>query len=730
MATDFVSTPKYTYLPTYEYLLEIDTKLISVVKWLNYTERDYSINRVGGISFHRNYKKNDSSVFRGFDLILISSNWVSFEEMFSKNNNKPTLASISYNNEHSLSHVSMLSVYSNMLLRSIFKNDTHKKGIQIQYRMQEKLEFKTSKNRVIQFVVLLFLPNMATILLSFVIFLYISLTISKYIFVSKNGIRHLLSLRKFDQSSLDNELIYMTFTHITVSSVCILLTITIELFSEYISKAHYFTGIRNSPRIDVSAVKEKKRVQNSIQENAELIRFNDIKHRYFFAKKTSLNSISFGLQEGDIFCLLGRNGSAKIPNLQYHIALNLNHYLNTLHLRKDLFEILNLTRYANTKAEYLSGGFRKLLAFAITLTSPSQIIILDEPTTGVDIHGRSAIWKCIKKYSSKSRIFLITSHNMKELDMYTNKVAIIDDGNILAFGLPTLLNKRYGSYFQITVFKNENFGDADTWKETVLPTASLYQDTKNYAIFHCMEMNLKSTNLFVNLLEAKGKSIRNFHIVSPSLQQMFAKLINLKTNDECSIISELMIAIKCVVVGDGAVGKTSLLITYTSQTFPGHYIPTVFDNYSAAENFEGQPVTIGLWDTAGQEDYDRLRPLSYPQTDVFLVCFNVVSPVTFSNVTRKWTPELNHHCPTKPRLLVGTKVDLRKDPTVLEQLNKQNLKPVTAEEGRKYAKENQYLCYHETSALTKQGLHLTFKLAVGAVISPKPLLKTRKCTIL
>src|ERR1700743_3349679 len=121
-----------------------------------------------------------------------------------------------------------------------------------------------------------------------------------------------------------------------------------------------------------------------------------------------------------------------------------------------------------------------------------------------------------------------------------------------------------------------------------------------------------------------------------------------------------------------------------------------------------EPYTLGLFDTAGQEDYDRLRPLSYPQTDVFLVCFSVTSPASFENVREKWYPEVQHHCPGVPCLIVGTQVDLRGDEAVGEKLRRQKLSAISAERGREMAKELGAVKYVECSALTQYRLKDVF----------------------
>lgn len=191
-----------------------------------------------------------------------------------------------------------------------------------------------------------------------------------------------------------------------------------------------------------------------------------------------------------------------------------------------------------------------------------------------------------------------------------------------------------------------------------------------------------------------------------------------------------MQTIKCVVVGDGAVGKTCLLISYTTNKFPSEYVPTVFDNYAVTVMIGGEPYTLGLFDTAGQEDYDRLRPLSYPQTDVFLVCFSVVSTSSFENVKEKWVPEIQHHCPKTPFLLVGTQIDLRDDEQTILKLQKSKQKVVSVEMGEKLARDTRAVKYVECSALTQKGLKNVFDEAILAALEPQVDTRGRKCVML
>ncbi|KAJ2612316.1 Ras- protein ced-10 [Coemansia sp. RSA 1365] len=145
---------------------------------------------------------------------------------------------------------------------------------------------------------------------------------------------------------------------------------------------------------------------------------------------------------------------------------------------------------------------------------------------------------------------------------------------------------------------------------------------------------------------------------------------------------------------------------------------------------DNKPINLGLWDTAGQEDYDRLRPLSYPQTDVFLVCFSIVSPPSFENVRTKWYPEISHHAPGVHMILVGTKLDLRGDADIVAKLRAKNSAPILHTQGFQMAKDIGAVEYRECSALTQKGLKPIFDSAIRIVLNPPQKPKKSKCVVL
>ena len=156
-----------------------------------------------------------------------------------------------------------------------------------------------------------------------------------------------------------------------------------------------------------------------------------------------------------------------------------------------------------------------------------------------------------------------------------------------------------------------------------------------------------------------------------------------------------------------------------TNEFPTEFVPVVFDNNTVTVKSRGESYMLGLFDAGGQEEYERLCPLSYAQTDVFLVCFSVVAPSSFENIRLKWVPEITHHCPKTPFILVGTMIDLREDSEVIKKLKETNQKPVLFKSGVKMAEEVEASKYVECSALSHKGLSWVFEEAVSAALVPK-----------
>ncbi|KAG4032155.1 hypothetical protein MFRU_007g00680 [Monilinia fructicola] len=173
---------------------------------------------------------------------------------------------------------------------------------------------------------------------------------------------------------------------------------------------------------------------------------------------------------------------------------------------------------------------------------------------------------------------------------------------------------------------------------------------------------------------------------------------------------------KLVIIGDGACGKTSLLSVFTLGYFPTHYVPTVFENYVTDCRVDGKSVQLALWDTAGQEDYERLRPLAYSKAHVILIGFSIDTPDSLDNVKHKWVEEANERCPGVPIILVGLKKDLREDPVAREEMRKKSLDFVGTKEADDIAKAIGARKYLECSSLTGDGVDDVFEAATRAAL--------------
>ncbi|KAE8217941.1 hypothetical protein CF319_g8083 [Tilletia indica] len=175
---------------------------------------------------------------------------------------------------------------------------------------------------------------------------------------------------------------------------------------------------------------------------------------------------------------------------------------------------------------------------------------------------------------------------------------------------------------------------------------------------------------------------------------------------------------KIVTVGDGACGKTSLLLCYVHGTFPEQYEPTVFETYVKPVVLPDQSVVeLSLWDTAGQEDFDRLRSLSYADTHLVVLCFSVDNHVSLQNIADRWIPEINEHSPGSPIVLVALKCDLRQDSNAITKLEQRGLAPIQYEAGLQVARQVRAAAYLECSAKFNRGVAEVFnevaRLSVG-----------------
>ncbi|KAF1395210.1 hypothetical protein PFLUV_G00009180 [Perca fluviatilis] len=169
-------------------------------------------------------------------------------------------------------------------------------------------------------------------------------------------------------------------------------------------------------------------------------------------------------------------------------------------------------------------------------------------------------------------------------------------------------------------------------------------------------------------------------------------------------------SVKCVLVGDSAVGKTALLVRFTSETFPDTYKPTVFENTGVEVYMDGVQISLGLWDTAGNDNFRQIRPRSYQQADIVLVCYSVANPNSLASIQHKWMAEIRENLPKVPVLVVATQTDLR-------EMGVHRASCISAVEGRRVAHEVRAKGYLECSSLSNRGVQQVFEHAVRTAVN-------------
>ncbi|XP_022080070.1 rho-related GTP-binding protein RhoN-like [Acanthaster planci] len=182
---------------------------------------------------------------------------------------------------------------------------------------------------------------------------------------------------------------------------------------------------------------------------------------------------------------------------------------------------------------------------------------------------------------------------------------------------------------------------------------------------------------------------------------------------------------KLVVVGDSLSGKTAMLHTFLGRQFTDVHTPTTFENYSSTMEINKYRMELTIWDTSGKPEYDSVRPLSYNEITIALICFDISRPFTLHNVVRKWHPEVRKHCPTSPIILVGCKMDLRNNIQVMAELSKDRGIPVSHDRGAKIGSQIGAAAYVECSARTNpSSVHELFEVASLAAMGKLKLHKS------
>ena len=188
----------------------------------------------------------------------------------------------------------------------------------------------------------------------------------------------------------------------------------------------------------------------------------------------------------------------------------------------ELLDKLDVTNYKNMLVAKYSGGMKKKLALAAALIHDPDILILDEPTTGMDPNSRRSVWEILEEYKREGKTILLSTHYMEEADRLADIVGIIYEGKIIAEGAPEDLKKRYGPR-SVLLLKLLN-----TSTETIVEALrnkgyEAYPEDDHLKIY--VDEPEKTIPTIVSLIYGLGGRIDFLKVIKPSLEDVFVKLI-------------------------------------------------------------------------------------------------------------------------------------------------------------------------------------------------------------
>ena len=283
--------------------------------------------------------------------------------------------------------------------------------------------------------------------------------------------------------------------------------------------------------------------------------------------KLALDNISLAIKKGSIFGLLGPNGAGKSTfiNILADLAkktsgeievLNINHESNLIEAKRlmgivpqelnidpfftpyelleiqaglygikkkdrktmEILKMLALEDKAKAYARTLSGGMRRRLLIAKAMVHDPEILILDEPTAGVDVELRSNLWENIHKLNQNGKTIIITTHYLHEAEELCNEIAIINEGKLIAHdttvNIKSLLDK-------VTVIVDYNDNSFDLSGLNELNVEIKIKGRQVQVNYKPSEVNF---NLMLNALNSSGSQIINMKIIETKLEGVFLQL--------------------------------------------------------------------------------------------------------------------------------------------------------------------------------------------------------------